>query len=98
MPTRPASVARAGLAIYLGLPNYLNNWRRLGFTDDDFADGGSDRFVDAIVAWGDEGAIAQRVQRTSTRPAPTTSASRCCPSHGGTPLDEWRRLAPALLS
>ena len=44
------------------LPNYANNWRRLGFTDDDIADGGSDRLVDALVVWGDEATIAARVQ------------------------------------
>ena len=89
--------ARAGLAIYLGLPNYLNSWRRLGFTDDDLADGGTDRFVDAIVAWGDEGAIAQRVSEHRAAGADHVCV-QVLPVHGGTPLDEWRRLAPALLS
>ena len=91
------SVARAGLAIYLGLPNYRNSWRRLGFTDDDMADGGTDRFVDAIVAWGDEGAIAQRVSEHRAAGADHVCV-QVLPVHGGTPLDEWRRLAPALLS
>ena len=50
------------LATYLGLPNYSNNWMRLGFTHDDVADGGSDRLVDALVVWGDEATIAARVQ------------------------------------
>jgi len=54
--------ARAALAHYMALPNYVNNWRRLGFGDADFAGGGSDKFVDAIVAWGDEAAIRKRVQ------------------------------------
>jgi len=55
------AVARANMQIYLGLPNYLNNLRWLGFGDDDFANGGSDRLVDAIVAWGDEDAISRRI-------------------------------------
>ena len=55
------AVARANMQIYLGLPNYLNNLRWLGFGDDDFANGGSDRLVDAIVAWGDEAAIGRRI-------------------------------------
>ena len=42
--------------------HYTNNLRLLGFGDDDFATGGSDRLIDAIVAWGDEAAIARRVQ------------------------------------
>ena len=61
-PTRARELARAHLAGYLGLPNYANNWKRIGFTDDDIADGGSDRLVDALVAWGDEAAILARVQ------------------------------------
>jgi hypothetical protein len=48
--------------MYMGLPNYVNNWRRLGFTDPDFAGGGSDRLVDSIVAWGDESAIRKRIE------------------------------------
>ena len=50
------------MKIYLRLPNYQNNLTWLGFADADFEDGGSDRLVDAIVAWGDEQAIARRVQ------------------------------------
>ena len=47
---------------YLRLENYTNNWRRLGFTDDDLAGDGSDRLIDAMVAWGDEAAIRARVE------------------------------------
>ncbi len=56
------SVARATMQIYLGLPNYQHNLKWLGFGEDDIANGGSDRLVDAIVAWGDEAAIARRIQ------------------------------------
>lgn len=56
------AVARKHMAIYLGLPNYQNNLREYGFTDEDFANGGSDRVVDAIVAWGDEQAIRARIK------------------------------------
>jgi hypothetical protein len=45
----------------MGLPNYVNNWRRLGFGDDDFAGGGSNRLVDAVIVWGDEKAIRARI-------------------------------------
>jgi probable F420-dependent oxidoreductase len=61
-PIRAREIARAHLAYYLTLPNYLNNLRTLGFADDDFADGGSDRLADAIVAWGEPDAIAKRVR------------------------------------
>jgi probable F420-dependent oxidoreductase len=60
--TRARAAARRFLEIYLTLPNYVNNWRRLGFSDTDFAGGGSDRLVDSIVAWGDETAIRKRIE------------------------------------
>jgi probable F420-dependent oxidoreductase len=56
------AAARRMLAPYLELPNYLNNLRRLGFGDADFADGGSNHLVDELVAWGDETEVAARVQ------------------------------------
>jgi probable F420-dependent oxidoreductase len=55
------SVARHRLAPYLELPNYLANLRRIGFDDADFAAGGSDRLVDALVAWGDVDAVRARI-------------------------------------
>src|SRR5262245_52514623 len=61
-PDKARAVARAAMQIYLGLPNYQNNLKWLGFSDDDIANGGSDRLVDAIVAWGDETAIRRRIQ------------------------------------
>ena len=55
------SVGRKALDIYLNLANYLNNWRRLGFTDDDITRPGSDRLVDAMVAYGTTDSIAARL-------------------------------------
>ncbi len=60
--SKARAIARANMRIYVGLPNYQNNLRWLGFGDADFADGGSDRLVDAIVAWGDDRAIEARVK------------------------------------
>jgi probable F420-dependent oxidoreductase len=60
--SKARAVARKHMRIYTGLPNYQNNLRELGFGDADFADGGSDRLVDAIVAWGDERAIRERIR------------------------------------
>ncbi len=60
-PAQARALARQFLELYLGLPNYVNNWRRLGFTDADFAGGGSDRLIDAVVVWGDEKAIRKRI-------------------------------------
>jgi probable F420-dependent oxidoreductase len=61
-PAKARSLARQFLTLYMGLPNYVNNWRRLGFSDTDFAGGGSDRLVDAVIAWGDESAIRARIE------------------------------------
>jgi probable F420-dependent oxidoreductase len=61
-PAKARATARAALAPYIQLENYANNWRRLGFTQEDLAGGGSNRLVDAIVAWGDEAAIRTRIQ------------------------------------
>ncbi|MGW0803584.1 TIGR03620 family F420-dependent LLM class oxidoreductase [Nonomuraea sp. NPDC002799] len=60
-PARARAIARTHMSLYLQLPNYVNNLRTLGFADADFADGGSDRLADAIVAWGDEDAVVRRV-------------------------------------
>ncbi len=61
-PTAARVLARTFTAGYLTLPNYANNLRRLGFGDDDLAGGGSDRLVDAVVAWGDVDAVATRIR------------------------------------
>jgi probable F420-dependent oxidoreductase len=53
--------ARGALTVYLSLPNYLRSFRDMGFGDPDFADGGSDRLVDSLIAWGDADAIRKRV-------------------------------------
>jgi probable F420-dependent oxidoreductase len=61
-PATARSAAREALSRYLQLENYVNSWRREGFADDDLACGGSQRFLDAMVAWGDEDAIRARIQ------------------------------------
>ena len=55
-------IGRAQLAVYLRLPNYQNNLKQFGFEDADFADGGSDRLVDALVCWGDTDKIAAQIR------------------------------------
>lgn len=57
------AVGRQALEIYLNLNNYLNSWKRLGFTDSDVAKPGSDRLVDAVVAYGTVDAIAARLKQ-----------------------------------
>jgi len=92
------AIARQNMLLYLGLPNYRNNLKWLGFTDADFENGGSDRLVDAIVAWGDEKVIGDRIQAHLD-----AGADHVCiqvlsaDGFAALPMDEWRRLAVALL-
>lgn len=96
-PTEARRIARAGMKIYLGLPNYANNLKRLGFTEDDIADGGSDRLVDAIVAWGTEEKIAARVTEHHAAGADHVCVQVLMADPRTAPTAEFTRLAPALL-
>lgn len=95
-PAKARDLARSHTKTYTPLPNYTNNLRRLDptWTDDDFAHAGSDRLVDAIVAWGDEDAIVSRIQAHLD-----AGADHVCIQAVGTadPLATWRELAPALV-
>jgi probable F420-dependent oxidoreductase len=55
------ALGRETVGLYLDLSNYVNNWKRLGFTDEDVAKPGSDKLVDAVVAHGSADAIAKRL-------------------------------------
>jgi probable F420-dependent oxidoreductase len=97
-PARARGVAREGLSVYLQLPNYVNNWRRLGFGEDDVADGGSDRLIDHVVVWGDEARIAARVQEHFDAGADHVCVQAYTGAeHPGFPRAEWQTLAPALV-
>lgn len=89
--------ARAHLSAYIGLPNYRNNWLRLGLTEEDFADGGSERLVDALVASGDEAALRARVDEHVAAGADHVCVQVLGESIVDLTLEEWRALAPALL-
>jgi probable F420-dependent oxidoreductase len=89
--------ARRHMAIYLTLPNYTNNLRRLGWGDDDLAEGGSDALVDALVAWGDLDAVAARVAAHREAGADHVCVQVLDPDMTAVPLAAWRELAPALL-
>jgi probable F420-dependent oxidoreductase len=92
------AAARTALSTYIQLENYANNWRRLGFTDDDFAGGGSNRFVDANVAWGDESAIRKRIQLFWDAGADHVCIQSIHPSGSRTTIDEriFDLLAPGV--
>ncbi|MDP9219747.1 MAG: LLM class F420-dependent oxidoreductase [Actinomycetota bacterium] len=95
-PVTARATARAFLALYLTLPNYTNNLLALGFTDDDLASGGSDRLVDAVVAWGDEESIKGRVEEHLAAGADHVCIQPITPD-GRFPAVELDELAPALL-
>jgi probable F420-dependent oxidoreductase len=100
LETDPAEARRLGrhfCETYLGLPNYTNNLRALGYTSDDLAPPGSDRLIDAIVAWGDEAAIAARVRAHLDAGADHVCIQVVGGDYTTLPVEAWRRLAPALL-
>ena len=97
-PDSARAAARTHMATYLTLPNYTNNLRRLGWGDEDLDGGGSDELVDAIVAWGDEDAIAARVQAHLDGGADHVAVQVLGASMAEVPLPQWRALAPVLLS
>jgi probable F420-dependent oxidoreductase len=98
-PAQARDIARRNMAVYFALPNYVNNWRRYGFGDADITAPGSDRLIDALVAWGDEQAIAERVGQHRQ-----AGADHVCiqvmvdrDDMAVFPVEQWRRLAPALI-
>lgn len=97
-PETARAIGRSALSFYLRAPGYLGNLRRLGFSDEDWADykAPSDRLVDSIVAWGDVETITRRIREHHDAGADhvcvqVLSATRELPLAG------WRQLADALL-
>ena len=95
-PDRAREIARSYTTKYLGLPNYARNLRRLGWDESELADGGSDRLVDALVAWGSPEAITERVQEHFAAGADHVSI-QVLTEDGGFALGELEALAPHLL-
>jgi probable F420-dependent oxidoreductase len=97
-PVRARAMGRESLKPYMQLPNYVNSWRRLGFSEEDVT--GSDRLIDEIIAWGGVDVIVDRVKQHHA-----AGADHVCvqvvtgePGMGGTPPSKaWRTLAEALL-
>jgi probable F420-dependent oxidoreductase len=96
-PARARAIARTHMATYLGLPNYVNNLLALGFSADDVANGGSDRLVDAIVAWGGADAVAARVRAHHDAGADHVCLQVLRENPAELPREEWRGIAAALL-
>ncbi|WP_250285559.1 LLM class F420-dependent oxidoreductase [Frankia sp. CiP1_Cm_nod2] len=102
-PSTARALARASVGYYLRLPNYVRSLLALGFTEDDVAGGGSDRLVDALVAWGTPERIAKRVAEHHDAGADHVAVQVLAPdidlaTRGGRPPRQaWQALAAALL-
>lgn len=98
-PDKAREIARSNLETYMSLPNYVNNWRRLGFSEDDVT-GPSDRLIDALFAWGSLDQIRRRVI-AHLKAGADHVALQVIQSEKVGDLEEargsWRELASALL-
>jgi probable F420-dependent oxidoreductase len=96
-PTVARATARKHMKRYLALDNYANNLKRIGWSDSDLANEGSDKLVDAIVVWGDARAIRARVEAHLANGADHVCLQVLRADLAAHPLTEWRALAPALV-
>jgi probable F420-dependent oxidoreductase len=96
-PEKARGIGRAFLGFYLTLPNYANNFLRLGFDENDFKDGGSNRLIDAIIAWGDLDALQRRIREHHDAGADHVCIQVLTADPKALPLKEWRELAAAVL-
>jgi probable F420-dependent oxidoreductase len=90
---RAHEIARRHLRRYLSLPNYVNNLRRLGYTDDDLAGQGSETLLNDLIAWGDDDTIAERIHAHRQAGADHVCLQVLDADFRGLPLSQWRRLA-----
>ncbi len=96
-------MARKDLAIYLDLPNYRNNLLRIGFTEEDLSQGGSDRLLDALRPWGDLQKISDNIQKHFDAGADHVCVQLVVDQtdydsfKNGLPVDQWQRLAESLI-
>ena len=94
--TKARAIARSFLSVYLTLPNYTNNFLRLGFSESDFVNGGSDRLIDAVIAWGDLKAVLSRIKEHRSAGADHVCIQVLTESQQDFPLSESRTIAAAL--
>lgn len=87
-------IARKYMTTYTRLPNYANNLKRHGFTEDDITQQ-SDRLVDAIVAWGTTDQVVSRVKEHFDAGADHVCIQVLTATTGVLPMREWQELADA---
>lgn len=93
-PDPDRAIARGYLQLYLQLPNYTNNFLRLGFTEADIADGGSDRLVDALIPQGVDATLAKVAEHHAA--GATNVNIQVLSADQSLPLDGFRALGAAL--
>ena len=93
-PTKARSMARRYMKTYLAIDHYVYRLKRLGYSEEDFANGGSDRLVDAIVAWGDEEKIQLHLAKQLTAGATHVSILPLHPEGGLRPMSARLKAAP----
>ncbi|GGV04223.1 LLM class F420-dependent oxidoreductase [Streptomyces filipinensis] len=96
-PVRARALAREHLHGYLTTPYNLAKFRRLGYTDDDLSGGGSDRFVDDLVFWGDPDTVVRKLRGHGEAGADHVAVQVIGVEPGASALPAWRLLADALL-
>jgi probable F420-dependent oxidoreductase len=94
--SRALDTARKAMAVYLRAPNYVNNLKRHGFDDTDFADGGSERLVDAIVVTGDVDAAMARINAHFEAGASHVCVQLFDNDGAVIPEGAWRELSTAI--
>jgi probable F420-dependent oxidoreductase len=94
-PVKAREIARRGIGMFIGFPSYQSNLRRLGFGDDDLMPGGSDRLIDATVAWGSLDDVSRRVQAHWDAGADHV-ALQVLSADRGLPRTEWHELSALL--
>src|SRR5262249_34912588 len=92
-PTARPRIAPRDLQPSLELPNYTRTWRRLGFGDADFADGGSDELLDALYAMGTRDEIAGRIGEYRAAGADHVCLRVVTDDGERLPQREWQELA-----
>jgi probable F420-dependent oxidoreductase len=95
---RARAIARSHTQHYLRLPNYVNNLRRLGYTEEDVKGGGSNRLVDEIVAWGGLDLVTSRIRAHLEAGADHVCVQVIAEDQRALPMEEWKALAEQLLS
>jgi probable F420-dependent oxidoreductase len=94
-PVRAREAGCKAISFHITLPNYVANLLRSGFSEDDLLDGGSERLVDAIVAWGEPEQVLARAHAHLDAGADHVVLEPAYGADAPLPREVWQRLAPS---